>query len=99
MTRTTIKFTVAGAVLLSAVAYLALAGMKEGWATYHVTVDTFANDAQFQRQHVRLAGKVAAEGISIGAGRLGAKFTLAGEAKTVNVNYTGVVPELFKADC
>lgn len=99
MTRTTIKFIVAGVVLISAIAYLAFAGSKEGWATYHVTVDAFASDPQVQRQHVRLAGKVASEGIEIGSGRYGAHFTLAGDSSKVNVNYKGVVPELFKADC
>lgn len=99
MTRTTVKFLVAGVVLVAAVAYLAYAGMKEGWASYHMPVDQFVASTQFHNQNVRLAGMVGNDGLVAGAGKLGAEFNLVGQSQHVRVAYAGVVPDLFKPGC
>jgi len=97
MNRTAIKLLIGGVILVGAVSYLAWAGMKEGWATYHLSVDAFLKDTQHHGQRVRLFGKVAEEGLASNPGRLSASFVLLGESGRVNVAYKGVVPDLFKA--
>jgi len=97
MSRTTVKYLTAGAVLLSAVTYLAYASMKDGWASYHLPVDQFLSDAKYQTQRVRLAGTVASDGLVCNPGRTGAQFALQGETKRIPVVYKGVVPDMFKA--
>ena len=99
MSRTTIKFLCGGAVLLSAVAYLAYAGLKEGWVSYHLDVDQYVNDSQYHTQRVRLFGKVDENGLVSNPGRLSAKFTLVGQAQRIPVVYSGVIPDLFKGGC
>lgn len=96
MSRATVKYIAAGAVLLAAVGYLAYASMKGGWASYHVSVDEFVGNSKFQNQRVRLAGNVAAEGLVSNPGRTGAQFTLVGQTQHMPVVYKGVVPDMFK---
>src|SRR5579864_5237562 len=99
MQRIFIKLFTAGAVILPAVAYLGYAGMKDGMVQYHVQVDSFNKDLSLHNQHVRLAGKVSADQLSIGQGRLNASFILEGQTVRIPVVYKGVVPDLFKAGC
>lgn len=99
MTPIALKLISAGAVIVPAVAYLGFAGMKDGMVQYHIQVDAYVKDAKYQNQRVRLAGKVSEENLSIGSGRLGAKFVLQGQTARVPVSYAGVVPDLFKAGC
>jgi cytochrome c-type biogenesis protein CcmE len=99
MTHFYFKLIAAGALVLPAVTYLGYAGMKDGVVQYHLKVDDYLNDSHYRTQRVRLAGNVAEQGLNIGTGRLGAKFLLEGQTRNVPVNYTGVVPDLFKAGC
>lgn len=99
MTAIALKLISAGAVIVPAVAYLGFAGMKDGMVQYHIQVDAFVKDARYQNQRVRLAGKVSDQQLSIGSGRLGAKFVLQGQSAHVPVSYAGIVPDLFKAGC
>ena len=92
-----IKFVVASVVTLSAVAYLAYAGLSEGWVAYHLKVDEFTASPKYHTQRVRLCGQVADEGLAFSSGRLTADFTLQGETSSVKVHYKGVIPDLFKA--
>lgn len=96
MRRTTVKYLTAGAILLSAVTYLAYAGMKEGWLSYHMPVDEFVDNSKYHAQRVRLAGTVAEEGVVLGQARLGAKFPLMGVNRSIPVSYGGLLPDLFK---
>ena len=96
MPNQTLKYTVAGAILLSAAAYLAYASMKDGWACYHLPVDAFLNSPQYQNQRVRLAGQVSTENLHAGAGRLNADFDLVANGRSVTVKYHGIVPEMFR---
>jgi cytochrome c-type biogenesis protein CcmE len=99
MTKTKLKFTIAGVMLVGAIAYLAYAGMTDGWVSYHLTVDAFLADAKYQSQRVRLAGRVSDEGLVVGSGRLGARFALLGGERQVPVKYGRVLPDLFKGGC
>jgi cytochrome c-type biogenesis protein CcmE len=98
MNRTATKFITAGIVLVAAVSYLAYAGMKEGWVSYHLQVDEYLASIDVHRnQRVRLVGLVAEEGLVSQPGRLSARFTMTGATGSVNVSYKGVIPDLFKA--
>ena len=99
MTTIAIKLVAAGAVILPAITYLGVAGMKDGLVQYHLQVDAFVKDARHHNQRVRLAGTVAEQGLAIGAGRLNATFVLKGQTERVPVAFAGVVPDLFKAGC
>lgn len=99
MSRKAAKYVAAGTILVAAVAYLAYASMKDGWAAYHLPVDQFVDDARYHNQRVRLAGKVAEEGLVSEAGRAGAQFALMGETRRVPVVYKGVLPDMFKPGC
>src|SRR5215203_1435270 len=99
MTRSIVKYVAAGTVAVGALAYLAYASLKDEWVSYHVTVDEFAAKGEYRTQRVRLAGQVAEEALVMGAGRLGARFNVVGQAASVPVHYEGVLPDLFKAGC
>ena len=99
MSRTKVKFTAAGAALAIALGYLAYAGLKDGWVAYHLQVDDFIANPKFHTQRVRLAGKVADDGIVAGEGRLGVDLVLLGQTQRQKVAYKGVVPDLFKPGC
>jgi len=99
MRRTTVKFIIGGVILLSAAAYLAYAGMKEGWVSYHLQVDDFLSNPKYQGERVRLCGQVALEGLVSNPGRLRAEFTLLGQTQRLPVVYSGVIPDLFKGGC
>ena len=96
---TATKFISAGIILVAAVSYLAYAGMKEGWVSYHLQVDEYvAAIDKHRNQRVRLVGLVAEEGLVSSPGRLSASFTMTGAGgSAVKVNYKGVIPDLFKA--
>jgi len=94
------KFALAAAAIAPALTYLGYAGMQDGGLVqYHVPVDDYIKDAHLHPLHVRLAGHVAKDGLTIGSGRLGAQFQLEGATGNLNVKYAGVVPDLFKAGC
>jgi cytochrome c-type biogenesis protein CcmE len=91
-----IKLTVAAIALVAAVAYLAVAGAKDGWV-YYLDVDAYLNEPTYHEQRVRLAGRVADEGVLTNL--LGAEFELLGPQERVPVMYKGVLPDLFKPGC
>jgi cytochrome c-type biogenesis protein CcmE len=94
------KLLAAGFVVISAAAYLAFAGAKQGWA-YYVTVDQFTRDAaKYGNQRVKLCGTVSGEGLEVNRGRLTAKFVLeSDQGGKVSVVYRGTIPDMFRADC
>lgn len=94
MTQIHTKLLVAGVVLAGAVGYLAMAGVKSGWA-YFVDVDKYVSDAQLHTQRVRLHGIVAADGFEMSPVRLTARFNLSGKQGTLPVEFHGNIPELF----
>src|SRR6476660_6297536 len=95
MAHTRIKILVAAFVLIGAMAYLAMAGMKSGWV-YFVTVDQFTSDNALANQRVRLHGKVATDGFVASSGTLTARFVLLGQSRQLDVVYHGAIPDMFK---
>jgi len=97
MAHARIKFVVGGLVILFAVAYLVVAGIRDGWV-YSYKVDQIVNVASFQGKRLRLHGKVGVENFKEDRGALTAKFDLQGEKNQVRVEYSGMIPDLFKPD-
>jgi cytochrome c-type biogenesis protein CcmE len=90
------KLTIAALVLISAVAYLAFAGVKKGGWVYFVDVDRFATETQLHAQRVRLHGKVDTQNFSASAGRMVAEFSLLGNTQKLAVSYSGPIPDMFQ---
>ena len=91
------KVIVAGTVVTAALAYLASAGVTNGWV-YYLKVDEFVGSARYRTERVKLCGVVAREGVRVSAANLSATFTLAGERQAVPVVYRGVIPEMFRPE-
>lgn len=98
MTHARPKIAVASILVVVAVGYLCWAGARKGWV-YYIDVDTFLADAKYHDQRVRLAGKVAEDGVESHPGLMTARFDLLGAEQRVAVVYEGVVPDLFKPGC
>jgi len=92
------KLSVAGAVLVLAIGYLAYAGVQMG-RSYYLHVDAFLADADSHPERVRLHGRVGRDGIRIDDGAVLTDFQLLGESHSLPIRYDGAVPDLFKADC
>ena len=89
------RFVIAGAVLIGSLAYLAFAASRGGFV-YHLSVDQFLSSPQYRHQRVRLCGTVDSANFTADSAALTAKFVLLGTAARVNVQYDGVIPDLFK---
>jgi cytochrome c-type biogenesis protein CcmE len=91
------KIIVGSLIILAAVSYLAVAGVKKGWV-YFMPVDQFAEGSEFQGRRVRLNGNVGAENLVVSRSGTLAEFTLKGQTHSLRVNYKGVIPDMFKAE-
>jgi len=92
------KMLIGGTVLIAAVAWLGISGVRAGSA-YYLDVDKFMTDASCRSEQVRLCGKVAEKDLVIDTSGTAARFRLEGASHSVPVNYRGVLPDLFKAGC
>jgi cytochrome c-type biogenesis protein CcmE len=98
MTHIRTKLSIAALVLIVAVGYLGIAGIRSGWV-YYVQVDDFVANAQYQDQRVRLCGVVGGDEFLSSPALLTAKFELRGKTAQVPVEYVGVIPSTFKVGC
>ena len=98
MTHARSKIAVASLLIVAAVGYLCWAGARSGWV-YYIDVDAFLADASYDGQRVRLAGKVAEDGVETHPGLMTASFDLLGAEQSVPVAYEGVIPDMFKPGC
>ncbi|HUB27431.1 MAG TPA: cytochrome c maturation protein CcmE [Tepidisphaeraceae bacterium] len=90
-----LKFTIAGAVMVASLAYLAFAASRGGMV-YHLTVDQFLSSPQYHDQRVRLCGTVDSANFAADSAALSARFALLGTGARIGVQYHGVIPDLFK---
>lgn len=91
-----LKLSFGAFVLVAAISYLAIAGVKKGWV-YFLPLDQYVNDPSYQSRRVRLNGKVAAENLSIDRAGLVADFNMKGTNEQLHVVYHGVIPDMFRA--
>jgi cytochrome c-type biogenesis protein CcmE len=89
---------IGGTILIAAVAYLGISGVRAG-SSYYTDVDTFMTDPNFQSGPVRLHGKVSEKDLVIAPSNQAASFLLDGNSHSLPVDYRGVLPDLFKAGC
>ncbi len=92
-----LKLSFGAFVLVAAISYLAIAGVKKGWV-YFLPLDQYVNDPSYQSRRVRLNGKVAAGNLIIDRAGLVADFNMKGTKEQLHVVYCGVIPDMFRAD-
>lgn len=98
MSSTKTKMLIGGTILVAAVAWLGISGVRAG-SVYYIDVDKFVTDASSRSGQVRLCGKVAEKDLVIAPAGLAATFRLEGDSHSLPVAYRGVLPDLFKAGC
>jgi cytochrome c-type biogenesis protein CcmE len=91
-----IKILAAGALMAIAVGLLAFAGLRDGWV-FFLDVDQFVSSDAHQTQRVRLTGTVSPEDLQVSNAGLTANFFLAGETARLRVEYSGIIPDMFRA--
>jgi cytochrome c-type biogenesis protein CcmE len=96
MAHARLKLIGAGVAIAIAVAFLVVAGVREGWV-YYLPVDQFLADDGYHDQRVRLRGTVAHDNLHVAGTRLLARFELQGEQRGLRVEYEGVVGDMFGA--
>jgi cytochrome c-type biogenesis protein CcmE len=96
MKRAHLKVLAGGIILATAATLLGVAGLKEGWV-YFLHVDQYVESVSHQNQRVRLHGYVGAGDLEVSKSGLVAKFNLEGETASLRVEYSGVIPDMFRA--
>ncbi len=91
------KFIIGGFVIFAVIGYLGYTGFM-GSASYYYTVSEFmASKAAANGETVRVNGEVVPGSVEQEAGGQTIKFAIVDEKASLNVVYTGVVPDTFKA--
>lgn len=98
MNQVQIKMLIAGVLVAAAVAFLAIASLRDGGFTYYLSVEEFLADQTKYAERVRLHGTVDAAGFSSNPGLLSASFTLVSGQTGIPVSYTGQIPDMFQAN-
>lgn len=95
MKHSRIKPLVALFAFAIAVALIAAAGLRDGWV-YSMHVDEFLlqND---RGQRYRLTGVVGNDNVEVSSAGLTARFDLTGATASLRVEYSGVIPDMFRA--
>lgn len=98
MTHMRIKLIAATIAVCAAAALLAVSGIRQGGFAYYRSVDDFAAAPEQVGKRHRLFGTVSPENLTVSTVDLSAAFDLVGQVRLLRVQYSGVVPEMFKAD-
>lgn len=92
-----IKFLIAGAVLLSAFAYLFFTSFKSENLAYFLTVDEIAAKGQeLKGRGIRVEGKVVPNSMKRNPQAMKLAFRIQGEKSTLPVRFIGVPPDLLE---
>ena len=92
------KFIIGGIIIILAVGYLAFTGFRASAAYYLTVSETVAKESTLYGENIRVNGKVAADSVVNDVRSLTLKFTLTEGGESLPVEYTGAVPDNFKAD-
>lgn len=98
MTHAKLKISIAALIIIGAIGYLGVAGIRGGWV-YYVDVDDFLANVEYQDKRVRLCGKTDQEVFEVAAARLTASFQLNGLTGSVPVVYHGAIPSTLTPGC
>lgn len=90
------KLLAGGLVVAAAVAYLGVAGIREGWV-YYLPVDEYLADPGYRVQRVRLHGTVGADDMAADRSAGAASFDLLGADGRIRVEYRGSIPDMFQS--
>jgi cytochrome c-type biogenesis protein CcmE len=88
-------FVIAGVAIAGAILYLVLANTGKS-AQYYMTVSELRACTSCATQTVRVAGVVAADGLTRDNAHQIIHFTVKDDGGTLPVEYGGVVPDVFK---
>ncbi len=92
-----IKFLIAGAVILSAFAYLAVSGFQSENLVYFLTVDEVSRKAPtLGGRGIRVQGRIVPRTLLKNPDAMQLAFHIQGEEKTLAVSYKGVPPDLLE---
>ena len=98
MKKSSLKFVIAGVVIVAAVSWLAISGARDSKSYYVTITELQAMGSGAYSKNLRVAGNVAPGTISRSGPN--ATFTLIEQGKTLRVNYVGSEPppDTFKDD-
>ena len=97
MSKKAVRVSVSAAVILSALAWLMISTVSQG-AEYYKKVDEVMADPQaWQGKRLQVHGYVLGEP-SVRSSTLEYRFQIHSNGKVMNAEYTGVVPDTFKAE-
>ncbi len=92
-----IKFLIAGAIILSAFAYLAISGFQSENLVYFLTVDEVSRKAPtLGGRGIRVQGKIVPKTLRKNPDAMRLAFHMQGERGTLPVSYKGVPPDLLE---
>ena len=97
MAHARLKVVIGGLTIFLAVAYLVVAGIRDGWV-YSYKVDQIVDVASYEGKRLRLHGVVGDDDLVVDRSGLSTQFALKGDERSVRVDYSGVIPDLFKPD-
>lgn len=91
------KFVIAGLIVVSAFAYLAISGFKSDNLVYFLTVDEIAaKGAELGSRGLRVEGKLVPKSLTRNPDQMLIAFRLQGKKATLPVRYRGVPPDLLE---
>ena len=93
--RLPISFMLGGLAILGAVIYLVIANTQAN-AVYYMTVSELKTCTVCTTQAVRVAGVVQAGSVVNDEARQQIRFTIADGAQSLQVVYSGIVPDIFR---
>ncbi len=93
--RLPISFVLGGLAILGAVIYLVIANTQAN-SVYYMTVSELKNCASCATQSVRVAGVVQAGSVVNDDSHQQMRFTIADGGQSLQVVYTGIVPDIFR---
>ena len=98
MKKNQIKFIVASLAIVGAVAYLITAGVSKS-SQYYLTVEELVQKgSSLYGQGLRVEGQVIEGSIKRDNEKMTVAFNMGKDLSYIPVTYTGVIPDMFKAD-
>lgn len=98
MKKTLVKIIIGIIVIGGGLSYLVYSAMQSSWA-YYISVDDFAAKKSLAQSHTfRIAGIVGKGSITRDVEKMQLTFTLKGQARSLGITYSGLVPDNFAED-
>ena len=95
--RNKLKSLFISVIILSVVGYLIFTGLRDTMVYYLTVSEVLAKSSEVHDETIRVGGNVTPDSIQWDAKDLRLLFTIEDDRSTLHVDYTGVVPDSFKA--